>query len=129
MVEVQLFENRSLASSVPIPPTGALRLFDSDSTGEGPVEDGREDDLFGFIVVLRDITARRLLEDRLMQSQRMEAVANLAGGLAHSFNNQLMVILGYSVLPPRGHWARSKRQCWRPSRRRLRSQVPLPASC
>ena len=51
-----------------------------------------------FVGSLMDVTTRKQLQDQLVRSQKMEAFGQLAGGVAHDFNNFLTTILGYSDL-------------------------------
>jgi PAS domain S-box-containing protein len=55
-------------------------------------------DIAGTVVTFLDITLRRDLEAQFLQSQKMEAVGRLAGGVAHDFNNALQIILTYAEM-------------------------------
>lgn len=55
-------------------------------------------EMFGLVFVIRDETEQRLLEEEFRQSQKMDSIGKLAGGVAHDFNNMLGGIMGASEL-------------------------------
>lgn len=62
-----------------------------------PVRNGHGE-ITNFVAVKQDITGRKLLEEQLLQSQKLEGIGQLAGGVAHDYNNILNVVVGYSDL-------------------------------
>ena len=60
----------------------------------------RNDDgqITNYVTISRDVTAEQMLRKSVEQSQKMEALGRLAGGVAHDFNNILSVVIGYAEL-------------------------------
>ena len=75
-------------------PTGALRWVHTRANLVRDAE-GRPIRMVG---TLQDITQRRELEEELRQSQKLEAIGRLAGGISHDLNNALTIIIGYAEL-------------------------------
>ncbi|MBN1883624.1 MAG: PAS domain S-box protein [Deltaproteobacteria bacterium] len=54
--------------------------------------------VYAYQNIIKDISDRKKLEERLLHAQKLEAIGTLAGGIAHDFNNILTTILGYASL-------------------------------
>lgn len=63
----------------------------------GPEKD-EHGEIIGFRGIIRDISEKKELENRVMQAQKLESLGLMAGGLAHDFNNILGSIVGYASI-------------------------------
>jgi signal transduction histidine kinase/FixJ family two-component response regulator len=60
-----------------------------------PITEGPEG---GWVLLIRDVTAERAVQQQIEQQGRLAAVGQLAAGIAHDFNNLLTVVIGYADL-------------------------------
>ncbi len=58
-----------------------------------PIRD-KEGNIIGVVLIFRDVTAQRKIEEELQKVEKLRSIGILAGGIAHDFNNMLMGILG-----------------------------------
>ncbi len=64
------------------------------SMGVAPIV-GKEGNILGVVIVFRDITQKRKMDEVLLNAQRLESIGLLAGGIAHDYNNILTGIVGF----------------------------------
>lgn len=62
-----------------------------------PMRD-REEKVVGAVMIFRDVTEERRVEDRLREAEKMETVGRLAGGIAHDFDDVLGGVVGFAEL-------------------------------
>ena len=92
--------DRPLAELLTSPPTGLWHQVEKEGRSfeviARPMED--DNDTSGWVMIIRDVTKKREVQQRIQQQERLASVGQLAAGIAHDFNNIMAVILLYSQL-------------------------------
>jgi PAS domain S-box-containing protein len=96
----------SVRQGVYVEPFETLRLRKDGTSVEvsvsvTPLRD-RHSRVIGAASIMRDISANKRLEEQMRQAQKIAAVGQLAGGVAHNFNNLLTVVISYADMLARG---------------------------
>jgi PAS domain S-box-containing protein len=74
--------------------TGKERII---AENGAPIKD-RKGDIVGYVIVFRDITESKKMEDEYLKTQKLESIGTLAGGIAHDYNNILTIITANAAL-------------------------------
>lgn len=93
-IDSRVLHGETIEEELPRPVRDMDRIF---HTIKAPLRNDAGE-ITGLCGIARDVTERKHLESQLLQSQKMEAVGTLAGGVAHDFNNLLSAIMGYASL-------------------------------
>jgi len=102
------FEERVLKSAETAIFSNHTTLTAKDGTsriisGSGSPIRNSNNEITGMVLIFRDITGKRKMEEELLKTQKLESIGILASGIAHDFNNILTAILG-NVSLAKMHW-------------------------
>jgi two-component system cell cycle sensor histidine kinase/response regulator CckA len=92
-----------LRTGMPASLSGNAVLVSRDGAGRLIADSGApirnsDGEIIGMVLVFRDVTEKRRLEEEIVKSQKLESLGVLAGGIAHDFNNILTAIIGNASL-------------------------------